>query len=238
MDGFEKRAFSRYNDGINKKEIKESPMKSSAAGTRQLIFYFGLTFLLSYLLWLSPVLDARGVAIPAPLMILGQLAVLGPAIAAFVLTGASEGKAGVKALFRRAWSWKFKKRWLLAILLLPFAVTAGALGIKLLMENSAFAWGIVPASIPLTALIIFFAGGLLEEFGWRGYALPRLLKAFPAIPASLLLGVIHVLWHLPLCFIPGTVQSAIPFWEFSVVTVVGAVLYTWIYQNTGGSFPR
>jgi hypothetical protein len=45
------------------------------------------------------------------------------------------------------------------------------------------------------------------------------------------------LWHLPLFFIEGTVQSraAIPLWEFVLQTMGLAVLYTWLYNNTRGS---
>jgi chromate transport protein ChrA len=43
------------------------------------------------------------------------------------------------------------------------------------------------------------------------------------------------MWHLPLVFIEGTTQAAIPFYEFVLQTMLLAVLYTWLYNNTGGS---
>lgn len=37
-----------------------------------------------------------------------------------------------------------------------------------------------------------------EEWGWRGYLLPRMLKQFKVVPALLISGVIWGLWHAPL----------------------------------------
>jgi membrane protease YdiL (CAAX protease family) len=79
--------------------------------------------------------------------------------------------------------------------------------------------------------------GLAEEPGWRGYALDRLQALYSALGASLLLGVIWALWHLPLFFIEGTYQNLLgpgswQFWLFFVAILPGSVTYTWIYSNT------
>lgn len=42
-----------------------------------------------------------------------------------------------------------------------------------------------------------------EEWGWRGYLLPKLLKVMPVVPAVLLDGVIWGLWHAPLVALLG-----------------------------------
>jgi len=89
--------------------------------------------------------------------------------------------------------------------------------------------------IPVFIIFILIAGGPLEEFGWRGFALPALLKKMPFVAASLILGVLHGLWHLPLHFISGTVQYHIPVWEFVAVTAVGAIIYSWLFIKTNGS---
>ena len=56
----------------------------------------------------------------------------------------------------------------------------------------------------------FVIGGLLEESGWRGYALPQLQPRMGALWASIILGVIHACWHLPLFFIPGAGFDVVP----------------------------
>lgn len=202
---------------------------------RNILTYFALSFLISWALWLSPVIKGQGIAVPDILLLLGQFALLGPAIAGFILVFSEQGKAGGKALLKSAWNWKFKKVWLLPTLLLPALMIAVTLLIKLPIEGQTLAMESTPMPLPLFAVFLFVAGGPLEEFGWRGYALPRLLKKYSFVTASLILGLLHGLWHLPLHFMDGTVQAAMPIWEFIAVTAVGAVIYSWIYIHTNGN---
>lgn len=78
-----------------------------------------------------------------------------------------------------------------------------------------------------------FAAG--EELGWRGYALPRLLLGRRALSASLILGALHVGWHLPLILLPRQMLSDAPLVAYSTFVVAEAILFTWIYQHTRGS---
>ena len=172
---------------------------------------------------------------PTYFLFFSQLAILGPMIAAMILQGKKYGKAGVGQMFKDAWNFNFKPIWLLPTLLLPAAMIAVTLLIKLPIEGASFKITQPPMPIPIFIVILFFAGGPLEEFGWRGYALPKMLHRFKFVPAALLLGLLHGLWHLPLHFMEGTVQSAIPIWEFIAVTAVGSIIYTWIYKNTDGN---
>lgn len=158
---------------------------------KKLVLFFVLAFFISWLLWLPSVLNSNGVTIPSILLLFSQFALLGPAISAIILLGTLDGKTRVKKLFKNAWNWKFKKTWLLAILLLPAVLTAISLAIKLIIENEPFVLGTVPASIPIFAIMLFFIGGPLEEFGWRGYALPLLLKKYSLVIASIILGLLH-----------------------------------------------
>lgn len=86
----------------------------------------------------------------------------------------------------------------------------------------------------LTLLIL---GPLSEELGWRGYALDRLQTCWNALTSSLILGVIWSMWHLPLFYIIGTSQYLydISFLGFMLGTTTISVLYSWAYNNTGGS---
>jgi membrane protease YdiL (CAAX protease family) len=49
-------------------------------------------------------------------------------------------------------------------------------------------------------ILMMFLGGGQEEIGWRGFALDRLLSRHNDFIASLILGTIWGLWHLPLWF--------------------------------------
>jgi hypothetical protein len=90
------------------------------------------------------------------------------------------------------------------------------------------------ALVPTFFLILLF-NALPEEYGWRGYALGRMLSRRSALTASLILGAIWGSWHLPLHFIDGTVQSTMPVYQFVLQQMVLAVLYTWLFSNTRGA---
>lgn len=168
--------------------------------------------------------------------LLGYLALFGPGVAAFLMTRIRSGKPGGKALWRSGWQLNFEKIWLLpAILLVPVSglLTWGI--ITMLGEPIEWQYGApLPMLIPI-GLLIWLINAYPEEYGWRGYALPRLLKEYSPLTASLLLGLIWGVWHLPLHFIPTTTQYVIPIWQYLLQTVVLSVLYTWLHSNTNGS---
>jgi membrane protease YdiL (CAAX protease family) len=74
-----------------------------------------------------------------------------------------------------------------------------------------------------------------EEIGWRGYALPRLGERIGFAWASLLLGLIWGLWHVPLFFVRGGNQFGQSIPLFVLGTVSLSVAITWLYTHTGGS---
>ncbi len=197
--------------------------------------FFLLTFAISWLIWLPSVLRSNGFANVPALPLPGTL---GPAIAAFILVGFESGRGGIGRLLRRAIDVGFSKRWLLPLLLLFPAVGILTAVILSLLGEGTGDWA--PPNLPtavITFLVILFIGGGMEEFGWRGYALDRMQTGRNAVVASLVLGFIWGIWHLPTFFMDGTVQkeAAIPIWEFVLQTMVIAVLYTWMYNNTRGS---
>ena len=89
---------------------------------------------------------------------------------------------------------------------------------------------------PLVFLQILVIGGALgEEFGWRGFAQLKMEKITSHFNVSLLIGVIWSIWHLPLFFMDGTVQSNIPIWQFMLQNTLMAFFYTWLYHKTRGN---
>lgn len=93
--------------------------------------------------------------------------------------------------------------------------------------------------LPLSALFLSLPGNLiiggLEESGWMYVLLPRLEKKFGYILASTVTGVIWVIWHVPLFFIPGTNhgEGLINFWMFAVQVMAFRFLYGAIYKISG-----
>lgn len=77
--------------------------------------------------------------------------------------------------------------------------------------------------------------GPIEEFGWRGLALPLLQRKFAPIWAGLMLGVIWGLWHLPAFLLSGTPQSAWSFTPFFAGSVAVSVIVTALFNKSHGS---
>ena len=93
---------------------------------------------------------------------------------------------------------------------------------------------------PLTlipfVIFIFLFGPLPEEMAWRGIALDGLQRVRNAFSASVFLGVMWTLWHLPLFFIEGTYQYGLGvgtdgFWLYMLDKVPVSIVMTWIFNN-------
>ena len=138
-------------------------------------------------------------------------------------------------------------RWFLVILLIPVGVTIVAAVGASLLGGSGAAWGEAVRELSRNPLVIlptlFFATlpPILEEFGWRGYALDRLQMDRSALGASVLLGVVWAVWHLPLFFVEGSFQrefvgfATSGFWLFMIGIVALSVIFTWVYNHTSRS---
>lgn len=84
-----------------------------------------------------------------------------------------------------------------------------------------------------TAVSVWAQAG--EEVGWRGYALPRLARHIGLAGASLVLGVIWAVWHLPLFVLPdsGSTGQSFPVYLLQVAPL--SVALAFLYWRTGGS---
>jgi membrane protease YdiL (CAAX protease family) len=121
------------------------------------------------------------------------------AVAAAALTG---GRAAVGDLGRRLLRWRVAWLWYVVVLAGPACFSLAVGGVYVLLGGSWSA-ALSPAfttslpSLVLFLTILTLTDGLGEEVGWRGFALPRLLRHQPLV-ASLILGLLWGLWHLPL----------------------------------------
>jgi membrane protease YdiL (CAAX protease family) len=186
-----------------------------------LIAFFVLAYLLTW--WIYPLLRF------SPL--LGIFGLFGPALAAIIMAAVTEGKAGVKALLSRVVRWRVGLPWYVIALGLPTVLSLATAALYYLLGASKF--------LQVGALTIFdfllFVLVVGEELGWRGYALPLLLEKRSAITASLILGVVWGVWHLPTFVIPGTPQYGLPFVAFFLMTIEYSILMTWVFLHTYGS---
>ncbi len=207
--------------------------------------YFALTYAFSWAFWGIAYLFARNqppvtgttedllAAAPPALLALVLLGVFGPFFAAFVLTWQRQGRSGAAALWRSGWRVRIGVKWFLVALLIFPAIRI----VALLAAGSGVSFEAFTRPLSLLGLTVFmyFLGGPFgEEFGWRGYALPRLLNRSNALTASLVIGFFWVCWHLPLFIIPGSPQSQIPFWPWAISVFAMAIIITWVHVNVGG----
>lgn len=193
-------------------------------------FFFG-AFLVTWGLQLPAVLAKAGV-LPGPMdgyMAFAMLGVLGPLVAATGLSARSGGKAEVRALYARLLRYRVHPGWYVVALVLPGA----ALTATLLLFR-ALGWRgdvlFLPSVGGVIAAVVISLG---EEVGWRGYALPRLQRRYGPFGASGLIGVAWTLWHIPM-FVGAGVPLSLLLVMFLLFTG-GSLLYTWIYNGTGGS---
>jgi membrane protease YdiL (CAAX protease family) len=205
--------------------------------TGSLVWFFGGAYALAYLLWGLVALDSAGlVRLPVSGTLLLFIGGLGPALAAVGVTAAESGGPGVGALLKQAVRWRVRPVWYAAAFGLPALVVLGGLGLGLALGEPlpppppGSAWLTLPGMFVLLLLL-----GAIEELGWRGYALPRLQARFTPVRASLVLALLWGCWHAPQWFIPSTGQASFPFPAFLLWVVALSVLYTWIYNVTGGS---
>jgi len=200
-----------------------------------LIHFFIIAFSITWLLFLPRVLSDNGfVTLPKFLLGLSIFAPFGPSIAAFALAFKLGGWNKIKSLWKRGWDFSFEKKWLAVVFLVP-VISAGLTILAINLLGGEILWEYQPLPIVMAApifLIMFLTQALPEEYGWRGFALDRLQSRWNALTASLVLGFLWGLWHLPLHFMTGTTQEIIPVAEFILKQMVGAIFYTWIYNNT------
>jgi hypothetical protein len=161
------------------------------------------------------------------------LAVYAPAIAAFTLVTSSGGLAGLRSFLGRALLWRCSAAWYAFLFIgIPLIFIGGsAIRGNLFSEPFPFA----SFQVLFVALVLAAIKGPIEEFGWRGLALPLLQRKFAPVWAGLILGVIWGLWHLPAFFLNGTQQSEWSFTAFFIGCLAISVIATALFNRSRGS---
>jgi len=193
---------------------------------------FGLTWGIAGLIMLFPdrVTSLFGeMGIRNPLFI---LAVYSPGFAGVFLVWRQWGFRGLGSFFRRLTLWRAPGVWWLFLILgIPAVFYAGAAIKGTISDPFPFQpWHQV---LPTLAMALFL--GPIEEFGWRGLALPLLQRRFSPLWAGLILGVIWGIWHIPAFLMSGTPQSAWSFAPFFLGVVAIGVILTPLFNASRGS---
>jgi membrane protease YdiL (CAAX protease family) len=142
----------------------------------------------------------------------GQLALFGPAAAAFLVARVTEGQAGMAALRSATARWRVHPAWYLGAMALPLTGYARGHLAFMLAGNRPIA---IPGPIEPISLLLFVLG-IDEEIGWRGFLLAGLLRRRSPIVASTIVVAAWAVWHSPLYFVPGMPSYGEPFLAFAV----------------------
>lgn len=188
---------------------------------RALVSFFGIAYAIS---WTLTVLTKVS-------LVFAFLGLLGPAVAALLVAARYQGRPGVRLLVQRLGIWDVGLgRYALAVLI-PEAVTLIAALVTVALGQPA---DIHPVGVNALALVTFVMV-VGEELGWRGFALPALLERWRVLPASVVLGGLWGLWHLPTFFLPGMPQSNFPLPAYLLHTTALSVVFAWLFFHTQGS---
>ena len=199
--------------------------------------FFGLTFVIAWSLWLP-----LGLLAPEK-YVLSLPGAWAPTISAVILIGLSDGRIEVRIFLKKVLHWRVGFQWYLVALFGIAAIAYLAIGVGIIFGFSAPKLSL-PYGLPREALIgflpiffltnLFVGGPIAEDIGWRGYILPKMREQMSALKASLLIGVIWAIWHLPYFIFP-TWSDAVgntPFLWFALLTRSWSALFAWVYVNT------
>jgi membrane protease YdiL (CAAX protease family) len=163
-----------------------------------------------------------------------------PTVWAFILVFALDGRVGLRDLLIRVFRWRVKLRWYLIS-----TVGVASLGLTASFVRAAVSHTPAPPVLDFAAwpdltwyglsMLVVDPGPIGEDPGWRGYALPRMLQRFNPAVASVLLGAVWAVWHLPAFLFSGMPQAPLSVGWFLLAVVSLTVMMSWVAVNTRGA---
>lgn len=169
---------------------------------------------------------------------------LGPTIAGLLMTGLVSGRAGFRSLITRLFRWRVGIQWF-AVAILTAPLLVGVLAFLLSLFSRDFLPIVATVddkvgTVVMGTMVGLIFGGLLEELGWTGFAVPRLRQAYSSLTTGLTVGILHGLWHvLPTYWATGDASGALiltdfipPLFFYAGVLPAYRILMVWVYDHT------
>ena len=210
---------------------------------KPLLSFFVLAYGLSWAYWIP--LALAGIRTAPGSTATHEPGLLGPALAAFIVTGLTQGRVGLAALARRLVlvsrpTWRF-----LAYSLSPVVFLGLAIAVSIALGAPPPPWsdfavysGLPPLGLPAVLLLVLLFNGFGEETGWRGFALEPLQDRFGPVTGTLILAALWAGWHTPAFFIVETYRTmTVPMiiGGFGLGICAGAIVLARVAQRTNGS---
>jgi membrane protease YdiL (CAAX protease family) len=208
---------------------------------KHLALYLFLSFAIAWAIWI-PIAFSQVDYQSSPYILAAALVgAFGPGLAAIIVNFLDRDLDQITDFRQRIYDFKrIRPSWYLIILLIWPVLHGLAIGITTLfgdsIPESSFLIEILskPNTIPLVVFLYFLQAGV-EELGWRGYLQEKLGQRMSPVLSSLLVGVIHTIWHLPLFWVVGTNQMKMGFgFEFLVFiafVISSSVFSAWCYYG-------
>jgi uncharacterized protein len=174
----------------------------------------------------------------APDELVGAATLLALLPAALFVTWASDGRAGVRILLRRAFHWRVSPWWWLTVL---FGLPILTVGLALLLGDDLRPVDISSLVVSqLTLLLVnFIVTNLWEETAWTGVFQTRLEERHNWLVAAILTAIPFAAMHLPLQFFldqPVTIGSlAAAFGLYLVLGLLVRPMFAVFRRGTGDS---
>ena len=205
--------------------------------------YFFLTYVITWTCWIivflmfdpyraSPELTPTTLLII--LEILAKIGACGPGIAGLILTLTLYGKSGLRDFINRIFRWKVNPIYYLFAFFIPIVIYMIPLSIELMLGET---FPSIILEIGLIGFILHYLNRLLlgnyeEEIGWRGFAQHHLQKTQSPIKMSLIIGLPHAIWHVPMFLIEDGSIDLLVFLIYTIRVVILTFLVTWLYSKT------
>lgn len=205
------------------------------ARSHPLAAFYVLTFVLSWGYWV-PAIIAGGTASHFP-------GLMGPALAAIVMSAVVDGRRGLRGLVERMGRWRVSPRWYAAALVPAMAGAVAIAAQVTLGQAVADSDGLSSMpGLPSVGwlgvfVLVVVVNGYGEETGWRGFAWSRLRERHSLAAGAMLLSVPWMVWHVPTLWL-DTGMRDFPLWllpGWLIGLVAGSVVLGWLYERTGSS---
>ncbi len=164
---------------------------------------------------------------------------LGALFPAIIISGAFSRVSGIRDYLSTLVRPRGNLIWyLVALLAFPVIHLLGngiahVLGRDVPLARGGFEPDVIGLALITFVHVLFYTGGINEESGWRGFALPRLQIRFSPLVACLVIWVFHLLWELP--FDTVFSDSSWPVISRLVWMPSWSILFVWLYNRTKGS---